>query len=111
MHCGGYAGFDEVSSDCFTLRVESSGEVVVDSLAALPEPRAYTCHGSDGGRLAVAGGSDGNEGAHQGVWLLDGVSNTWGSAALELPAGRYWMAGLLLGDLLVCMSGYDEEGC
>ena len=58
VHCGGVDVFedDEFSSDCFALRVDSSGEVVVDSLAALPQPRSFSCYGSDGGRFVVAGG-------------------------------------------------------
>ena len=58
VHCGGVDVFndDELSRGCFALRVDSSGEVVVDSLAALPQHRRFSCYGSDGGRLAVAGG-------------------------------------------------------
>ena len=38
VHCGGYNEFaDEDSTDCFLLRVGSSGEVVMDSLAPLPQ--------------------------------------------------------------------------
>ena len=58
VHCGGvdYSNGRELSSDCFALRVDSSGEVVVDSLDALPQPRSFSCYGSDGGRFVVAGG-------------------------------------------------------
>ena len=62
VHCGGWDEFTDytVSSDCFALRRSSSGEVVVESLAPLPQPRRWSCHGSDGGRLVVAGGMDDN---------------------------------------------------
>ena len=58
VHCGGYDEFtsDGFSSDCFAMRVDSSGEVLVDSLAPLPLPVIGACYGSDGGRLVVAGG-------------------------------------------------------
>ena len=41
VHCGGWDALngDGVSSACFALRVGSSGEVLVDSLAPLPQPR------------------------------------------------------------------------
>ena len=60
VHCGGWDAFnhDGTSSDCFALRVDSSGEVLVDSLAPLPQARKWACYSSDGGRLAVAGGWD-----------------------------------------------------
>ena len=58
-YCG---GFDTVnfksSGDCFALRVGSTGEVAVDSLAQLPESRSVACYGSGDGRCAVAGGRD-----------------------------------------------------
>ena len=95
------------SSDCFALRLGSSGEVVVESVAPLPHPRAYSCHGSDGSRLAVAGGSEATSfsGISKAVWVLDGLTTTWGVAAVELSPARRHSAGLLLGDLLVCFGG------
>ena len=65
VHCGGldaaiedgyFEGYYEFSSDCCAMRVDSSGEVLVDSLAPLPLPVIGACYGSDGGRLVVAGG-------------------------------------------------------
>ena len=111
VHCGGQDQFtdDGVSSDCFALRMSSSGEVVVDSLAPLPQPRRYSCHGSDGGRLVVAGGLDDGDHRQQSVWVLEGVTSNWAAAAVNLSSARDSSAGLLLGDQLVCMGGIDEE--
>ena len=53
----------------------------------------------------VAGGRDDNFYLPQDVWVLDDVSSTWGVAAVELDTARSFSAGLLLGDLLVCMGG------
>ena len=111
VHCGGWDVFagNGVSSDCFALRVSSSGEVVVDSLAPLPQPRGTSCHGSDGGRLVVAGGNDDNFDRQQSVWVLEGVASGWAAAAVNLSTARDSSAGLLLGDQLVCMGGWDDE--
>ena len=110
VHCGGvdYSNGRELSSDCFALRVDSSREVVVDSLAPLPQPRWSACHGSDGNRLALAGGQDDNGDRRRDVLVLESVRSTWGIAAVELPAARESSAGLLLGDRLVCMGGVGE---
>ena len=112
VHCGGWDEFtnEGVSSDCFALRVSSSGEVVVDSLAPLPQPRRYSCHGSDGGRLVVAGGGDDFGDEHQSVWVLEGVTSDWAAAAVNLSTARDSAAGLLLGEQLVCMGGTNEVG-
>ena len=42
--------------------------------------------------------------------MLDGVTSTWGVAEVELATARSCSAGLLLGDLLVCMGGYGAVG-
>ena len=83
---------------------------MVDNLATLPQPRAYSCHGSDGGRLVVAGGRDFKAEVDKDVWVLEGVNHTWGVAAVELATARRSSAGLLLGDVLVCMGGKDAVG-
>ena len=90
VHCGGEDMSNDVgvSSDCFALRVGSSGEIVVDSLAPLPQPRQWSCYGSDAGRLAVAGGKDDIGDRQQSVWVLEGVTSTWAVADVELPGVR-----------------------
>ena len=63
VHCGGWDNVNgDYTGDCFALWVDSSGEVVVNNLAPMPQPRSWSCHGSDGGRLVVAGGTDGISG-------------------------------------------------
>ena len=59
VHCGGWDDFnDKLTDNCFVLRVDSNGEVMVEGLMELPGLRRFTCNGSDAGRLATAGGED-----------------------------------------------------
>ena len=110
MHCGGYDQFNnEESFDCFALRVGSSGEVVEDSLSPLLQPPERPCHCSDSGRFVVAGGED-EDNDQLDVWVLDGVTSTWGVTGVELPSARSSSAGLLLLDLLICLVGSDDVG-
>ena len=46
----------------------------------------------------------------QDVWVLQGLDSTWGVSSATLPTGRKEMAGLLFGDLLVCIGGNEEVG-
>ena len=56
---------------------------MVDSLAQLPLSLQQSCFGSDGGRLAVAGGVNSAEATSlRDVWVLAGVEFTWGTAAV-----------------------------
>ena len=57
LHCGGRDLFDrKYTGDCFTFVVSDDGTVLLDAAPPLPSGRAYSCHGSDGERLVVAGG-------------------------------------------------------
>ena len=61
VHCRRNDLGNDYTNDCFAPWVGSSGEVVVDSLAPLPELPVWYCHGSDGGWFAMAGGWDEND--------------------------------------------------
>ena len=92
------------------LRVDTtSREVVVESLAQQPRPLQQACYGSDGGRLAVAGGRGGAGFRQRNAWVLEGPEFTWGAATVALPTVRTSSAGLLLGDQLVCVGGWEDE--
>ena len=43
------------------------------------------------------------------MWVLEGVTSDWATAAVNLSSARSSSAGLLLGDQLVCMGGWGEE--
>lgn len=66
LTCGGWDRNDVVSitRECFTLGLSDkpkSGTMLISRAAPLPKSLAYTCHGSDGERMVVAGGSDGTQ--------------------------------------------------
>ena len=66
-------------------------------------PVGWACHGSDAGRFAIAGGYGGS--FHSDAWVLDSLFSTWAEADVGLPGLQSDMAGLLLGDLLLCLGG------
>ena len=89
VHCGGWdESTNQPSTNCFSLHMDSSEELVVDRPSPLPEGRNLACHGSDGGWLAVAGGQGSTGEPQQDVWVLDDVASTWRSADVELNTAR-----------------------
>ena len=87
----------------------TTSEIAVDFLAQQPLPLQQACYGSDVGRLAVAGGKDGAFHRQRNTWVLEGPEFTWGAATVALPTVRTGSAGLLLGDQLVCVGGWEDE--
>ena len=57
----------------------------------------------------MAGGFDGAFHRQRNTWVLEGPEFTWGTATVALPAVQASSAGLLLGDQLVCMGGWEDE--
>ena len=111
VHCGGHDAFqNKTSRECFALRMDSSGTLLADRMAALPEEREFSCSGSDGSRFVVAGGRNDNNYFFKDVLVLEGVTSKWAEAAVKLPTLQRSSAGVLLGDLLVCMGGLDAVG-
>ena len=82
---------------------------MVDSGANLPVSLQFACHGSDNGRLAAAAGVRGNDAYNTKVFVLESLAETWSEAAVHVDAVREDAAGLLLGDMLVCMGGAVQE--
>ena len=111
VHCGGNDQDNKLrTSDCFVMTVAENGSVVVEEAAELVRPTSWACHGSDSGRFAMAGGYSGS--FHSDAWVLDSLSSTWAEAAVQLPGLKSDMAGLLLGDLLLCLGGQlDTVSC
>ena len=109
VHCGGYvtAG-NKLTSDCFAFSVAYNGTVMAHPAAGMLLPLYSSCYGSDKGRFAVAGGLDLAGTSHSNVFVLDNLNSSWGSLDAELPTVQARAAGLLIGDVLLCLGGAEE---
>lgn len=107
VHCGGWDAYnDKYTKECFALQLEDNNRAMLAPAAPLPYNLRGACHGSDGQRLAVAGGyeRDGQT-YHRKVLLLEDVTTVWRTVAGRLGGSRSDQAGVLVGDYLLCLGG------
>ena len=114
VHCGGWESLQGATSGCFGLRMNAQDRMTMKRLADLPQKLQVACYGSDGERLAVAGGlvfdSEIGRFVYQdGVIVLEGVNSTWRRAEAKLSGLKVRQAGVLLGDYLLCLGGREDE--
>ena len=114
MQCGGYTTGAGSTASCYGFETGADNKVKAGQLSILPEPILEACHGSDGTRLAVAGGiffdSITEEFiAQDKVLLLDNPVDGW--VLIDSPGltsfgnSRGYAAGVLVGDNLLCIGG------
>ena len=85
--------------------------VQLDLAAPLPLTLKNSCYGSDGDRLVVAGGYDpANEARSSAVMALEGLDTAWRNVSAKMQHARNVPAGVLVGDTLVCLGGFDGVG-
>ena len=72
-------------------------------------PLMYACYGSDNGRIAVAGGTGEDDEVNSNVFVLGNPNSSWGSLDVTQPTARYLQAGLLIGDVLLCLGGLEDQ--
>ena len=86
-------------------------QVEVSVAAPLPRKLLHACHASDGERLVVAGGYDGEyDERRDEVLLLEGLNATWRTSTARFGTPKSSQAGVLLGDTLLCLGGRNEVG-
>ena len=73
-------------------------------MAKLPRPVGLACFGSDLYKMVLAGGLSFG-GVTDEVLLLSGVDQVWRVVDAKLGGLRGSQAGVLIGDMLVCVGG------
>ena len=110
VHCGGFDNYNNrLTRDCFSVEVGADPEMrmKLNAATSLPYNLDYACHGSDGERLVIAGGEEDDEFLHDEVLVLQGVNAAWHTLPDRLGAPKYKQAGVLLGDTLLCLGGWN----
>lgn len=70
----------------------------------------YACHGSDGNRMAIAGGFDEASMVTSGdVQILESPSTAWRRLGDTLRVNASHQAGVVLGEHLLCLGGRDSK--
>lgn len=113
--CGGLDTFnDKFTKECFGVKRESSGQVILFHAPPLADNLVFACHGSDGDRIALAGGENWTSKDISGqmqdsILVLDSIDGDWRRMAAPLGRPRSRAAGVLYGNKLLCLGGLEDN--